>query len=395
LSLASHQPNSTPSGQRLPDILCAKAHSKPAGRKLNACINISIERLYEEPADRISTGQNLNVITSVLEEWPHKLRIAGMQEMVTRLYDLGWGYRAARVLHVANDLDIFTILSEKEMSAQQICQRVKGKPEMTEKLLVACTAMGLLEKHGSKYKNTELAQTFLVQGQELYQGDIIAHSGSVWNFWNTLEDQVRSEGLSCKNKSDEHRNFIMGMRNIAVAGRAQMFTDAVDLSARRKLFDVGGGPGTYSIAACKLYSELRAVVFDTPETIAIAEEVIAKEQMQERVSVQAGNWETDSFGRDNDVVLLSNVLHGAGSQAQMKLNKAHDSLVPGGLLAIQEFLLNDQKTGPLIPALFNIMVGAYCAGELVSIVEREGFSGCKVVAACERLGCGWITAKKQ
>jgi hypothetical protein len=79
----------------------------------------------------------------------------------------------------------------------------------------------------------------------------------------------------------------------------------------------------------------------------------------------------------------------------MKLNKAHDSLVPGGLLAIQEFLLNDQKTGPLIPALFNIMVGAYCAGELVSIVEREGFSGCKVVTTCERLGCGWITAKKQ
>jgi hypothetical protein len=334
-------------------------------------------------------------MTCVLAKRPRKSKIDGMQEMVTRLYDLMWGYRAARVLHAANNLDIFTVLSGTEMSAEQICQKIEGKFEMTEKLLIACAAMGLLEKQGSKYKNTELAQTFLVRGQELYQGDIIAHSGSVWNFWNTLEDQVRLEGSSGKNKVDEHRNFIMGMRNIAVAGRAQMFTDAVDLSARRRLFDVGGGPGTYSIAACRLYPELRAVVFDTPETVAIAEEVIAKEQMQDRVSVQAGHWETDSFGRDNDVVLLSNVLHGPGSQAEMKLNKAHDCLVPGGLLAIQEFLLNDQKTPPLIPALFNIMVGAYSASELLSIVEGEGFSGCKVVSTCERLGCSWITATRE
>ncbi|MHC4706788.1 MAG: methyltransferase [Planctomycetota bacterium] len=352
-------------------------------------------RTRQQRINRLVSAKNFNMITCVLEKWPAKSKIDRMQEMVARLYDLSWGYRAARVLHVANDLDIFTVLAGGEMSAETICQKVEGKREMTEKLLIACTAMGLLEKQGTKYKNTELAQTFLVRGQELYQGDIIAHSGTVWDFWNTLEDQVRSESSSGKNEADEHRNFIMGMRNIAVAGRAQMFTDAVDLSGRRKLFDVGGGPGTYSIAACRLYPELRAVVFDTPETIAIAEEVVAKEHMQDRVSVQAGNWETDSFGRDNDVVLLSNVLHGPGSQAQMKLKKAHDSLVQGGLLAIQEFLLNDQKTGPLIPALFNIMVGAYSERELLSAVGRERFFEPKVVGTCERLGCSWVTATRK
>ncbi|NIR07513.1 MAG: SAM-dependent methyltransferase, partial [Candidatus Aminicenantes bacterium] len=93
--------------------------------------------------------------------------------------------------------------------------------------------------------------------------------------------------------------------NIAVAGRADAFIENIDLSGRKKLLDVGGGPGTYSIAACRRFPKLKAVVFDLPETIAIANEVIAGEGMQDRVTTRAGNWETDTFGKDNDVVLFS------------------------------------------------------------------------------------------
>jgi len=317
-----------------------------------------------------------------------------MEEGFVKLNDLSWGYRAARVLHTANKLDIFTILSEKEMSGEQICQKIKSQTEMTEKLLIACVAMGLLERHEGQYKNTHLAQKYLVQGQELYQGDIIAHSESVWDFWGALADLVVSGTEPVIIKPVNYKIFIMGMHNIAVAGRAQLFIDSVNLTNRKKLFDVGGGPGTYSIAACKHYRELKAVVFDIPETIAIAEKLIAKEGMQDRVSLQQGNWETDSFGQDNDVVLLSNVLHGSGSGAAMKLSKAYDSLIGGGLLVIQEFLLNDQKTGPLIPALFNIMVGAYSKAELFSIIEKCRFREAKVVANSEKLDFSWIVAKK-
>ena len=317
-----------------------------------------------------------------------------MEEGFVKLNNLSWGYRAASVLHTANKLDIFTILSGKEMSVEQICQRTRSNPEMTEKLLIACVAMGLLEKESNQYKNTELSQLYLVRDQKLYQGDIIAHSASVWDFWGALAGHVVSGTEPVAIKPENYKSFIMGMHNIAAAGRAQLFIDSVNLTSRKKLFDVGGGPGTYSIAACKHYRELKAVVFDIPETIAIAEKLIAKEGMQDRVSVQEGNWETDSFGQDNDVVLLSNVLHGSGSGAAMKLSKAYDSLIGGGLLVIQEFLLNDQKTGPLIPALFNIMVGAYSKAELFSIIEKCRFREAKVVANCEKLGFSWIVAKK-
>lgn len=318
-----------------------------------------------------------------------------MENGIAILNDLNWGYRAARVLHVANTLSLFTILSEKPMSAEQICRTIKSDPEMMKKLLIACTSMGLLEKEGNQYKNTELAQTYLVRGRKLYQGDIIAHTATVWDFWSRLADHVtlRSERVAIN--PDDHRNFIMGMHNIAVAGRAQLFIDSVDLTGRKKLFDVGGGPGTYSIAACRRYPELKAEVFDLPETIAITKEIISKEGMQDVITVREGDWETDDFGEDNDVVLLSDVMHGPGSKAQMKLKKAYDSLLCGGLVVIQEFLLNDRKTGPLIPALFNVMVGAYSQAELFGIVEETGLIKPKLVISSEELGSSWVTADKR
>ncbi|MHC4310126.1 MAG: methyltransferase [Planctomycetota bacterium] len=317
-----------------------------------------------------------------------------MNDKVAMLYDLSWGYRAARVLHVANEIDLFTTLSDKEMTLEEICQSCKTKPDMTGKLLIACTAMDLLEKQGPQYKNTELSKTYLVRGRELYQGDIIAHSGIVCNFWNNLEDEVRITARPEKKPEDEHRNFIMGMHNITVAGRADVFINNIDLAGRRKLFDIGGGPGTYSIAACRRYPKLQAVVFDLPETISIAKEVIAGEGMQDRVTTREGNWDTDAFGEGNDVVLLSNILHGPGSKAEMKLKKAYDSMVDGGLLLVQDFLLNQEKTGSLIPALFNIMVGAYSDRELLSIIKEAGFVNAVVVVSSQEIGFTWITAEK-
>jgi ubiquinone/menaquinone biosynthesis C-methylase UbiE len=317
-----------------------------------------------------------------------------MDDKATEWHDFSWDYRAARVLQIANKIDIFTTLSDKEMSLEQLAQKCNTKPDMTEKLLIACTSLGLLEKHGPQYKNTELAQTYLVRGQKLYQGNIIAHSDTVWNFWSNLEDEVRLEPAPKDKEAEEHRNFIMGMHNIALAGRADAFIENIDLSGRRKLLDVGGGPGTYSIAACRRYPQLEAVVFDLPETIAIAQEVIAAEGMQDRVTTQAGSWETDTFGEENDVVLLSNILHGHGSKAEMKLKKAYDSMVKGGLLVIQDFLLNDEKTGPLIPALFNVMVGTYSCCELLSIIKEAGFEHPKVVVSSQEIGFTWITAEK-
>lgn len=310
-----------------------------------------------------------------------------------KLTDMSWDYRAARTLQIANGLGIFTLLSEGGMPADEIARRSETKPDLTEKLLIACAAMGLLEKTGAEYTNTGLAETYLVQGRKLYLGDMIAHSARMWNFWSDLDDNIRLEDKPAP-QPDDHRHFIMAMHNIAITGRAQMIAETIDLSTRTNLLDVGGGPGTYSIVLCTKNPQLKATVFDLPETIAITREVIVKEKMTDRVGAQEGDWNADTFGEGYDVVLMSNVLHGRSTDPGMKLAKACDAAVGGALLIIQEFVLNDDKTGPLVPALFNLMVGAYSRPELFEDIQEAGFVGPRVVLDMEEQGSMVITASK-
>jgi hypothetical protein len=310
------------------------------------------------------------------------------------LNELVWSFRASRLLQVVTKLDLFTQLAENPLPLEEIVRLCSTKPDLMEKVLIACLALGLLDRRGGLYHNTAFSDTYMVRGRDLYQGDIIAHSASTWEFWNTLEDELRCEKAPPLSPEQQHRNFILGMRNIARAGRLQVILDKIDLSSRRQLFDLGGGPGAYSIAFCKKFPQLKAILFDLPETIAIAKEVITEAGMQELIALQSGSWDADEFGSDTDVFLSSTVMHGPSNQADMKLAKAYRSMTSGALLLIQEFLLNDDKTGPLIPALFNIMVGAFSRSELFAVIEQAGFVNPRIIAESEDCSATWIAAEK-
>ncbi|MHC4950461.1 MAG: methyltransferase, partial [Planctomycetota bacterium] len=295
-----------------------------------------------------------------------------MEKGLRYLNELTWECRASRVLHVGVLLKLFTRLADKPLACDALAAACKAKPDILENVLIACCALGLLEKDGDVYHNTDLSRDYLVEGEPMYQGNIIAHAARVWDYWHDLPELIL-ENPPAPDESRDHRNFILGMRDITMGGRGQIFLDAVDLTGRTKLFDVGGGPGTYSILACRKYPPLSATVFDLPETIAITRDILEKEELSDRISVCEGSWETDDFGEGNDVVLFSNVLHGPTSMAAVKLKKAFDSMVSGGMVAVQEFALNDAKTGPLVPALFNVMVGAYSKAELFDEITKAGF----------------------
>jgi len=312
----------------------------------------------------------------------------------------GSGFRGARVIQVANELNLFVRLAEGAMTAEEIAHACGTHPGMTERLLICCCALGLLHKVDHRYANTRLAETYLLPDAPLYQGDIIGHSASLWDFWTRLEAVVYGgtrdaspEVVPPKPPDRGHQNFIRGMHNISIAGTAQMVARNSDLEGCRRLLDVGGGPGTYSLALCQKYPSLTAVVFDLPETLAITREMIARFGLQDRVLTQEGDWNQPDYGSDYDAVLFSNVLHGPASGAHEKLVKARRALNPGGRLLVHDFLLNNEKTGPLPAALFNMTVGAYSIREMLDVIEGAGFVAPRLVALHER-GTGLILAHK-
>lgn len=315
-----------------------------------------------------------------------------MEEGLKCLNDLTWAYRASRTLQTACLLKVFTHLAQHPLTSEELANCCEAPADRLEKLLIACCALGLLKRERIRWCNSDLSDKYLVEGRPPYQGNIILHAFNVWNVWTSLPYDLVKDAT--KAAGGEHTNFILGMHNLTMGGRGDLFLKAVDLSGRKNLLDVGGGPGTYSIFACGKYPDLHATVFDIPDTIAIAREVVAAEHMIDRITLRGADWDTDDFGSGFDAVLMSNILHGPESGAANKLQKAYRCMESGGLLAIQEFLLNDTKTGPSIPALFNVMVGAYSRGELFGVLEKAGFDEIQIAAQDDSIGSTWITAVK-
>jgi SAM-dependent methyltransferase len=317
--------------------------------------------------------KNLGERVSVLRPDP------GEVEWAKEILEQSWAYRAARALQAAHAVGIFEKLAETEEDDAGIATALHLDPDVTSRLLVACAAMGFLERDESSWRLSAKARATLVSSALLYQGNNIAHSAEVWRFWNDLEPALKGKrGLSIftpgARRERSHRDFILAMHNMTMAGRGAELASRVDLAGKRKLLDIGGGPGTYSAALCEKYPHLMATVFDLPETVKIAREVLARLGLGSRIDFREGDWEIDDFGSGADVVLMSNILHGPGSNSEMKLAKAFKVLKAGGVLILQDFLLNEEKTGPLKPALFNLMVGAYSVKELRGLIESAGFS---------------------
>ncbi len=315
-----------------------------------------------------------------------------MEDKLVELYDLSWRSRVCKALEAANRLGVFTGLGDESLGLEEICLRCNTKPDATAKLLEICAVMGWVEMEGGIYRNSDFARRYLVAGSELYQGDIIAHGATVSAYWAGLENVVSQEELPGEDEAEGHRHFIMAMRDIAAGGRGEMFIENIDLGGRKRMLDVGGGPASYSIAACRKYPELSVTLFDLEATIAIARQQVDEADMAERIELRVGDWDADEFGEGYDVVLFSNVLHGPADGAASKLAKGHGAMVEGGLLVVQDFVLKDEGAGPLVPAVFNMMVGAFRKGELFSVIEGAGFSDVRIVAADERIGSTWITA---
>ena len=318
-------------------------------------------------------------------------------EAAGELMELHWQFRAARVLLTAHQLGIFTALREPVTAAEVAtnCGTDKG---MTEKLLIACCALSLVRRSGDNFVLTQLGVDTLLPESPRYIGGVLDHNEALWWSWTGLPDIVRTGRRDAAPDPPEpfasraHESFIWAMHGLTVNGGGQWLARQLDLSDRTMLLDVGGGPGTYSIALCQRFPNLKAVVWDLPQTLTITEQVIERFGMKERISWQTGDWDHDRFGEGYDCLLMSNILHGDGSKADMKLAKAARALVPGGLLIVQDFLLNNDKSGSLAAALFNLMRGAYTVNELLSVIRSAGFTEVSLITCDSRRGSGIVTA---
>ncbi len=279
------------------------------------------------------------------------------------------GFRVSRVILTANNYRIFDLLKTPK-TAGNIARAVSADPRATEILLDAVTALGLLKKSGSSYRNTEIARKFLAQDSPLYQGDMLRHADNLWKSWSGLDEVVKT-GLPNRSGGRDYGSFIRAMHNNAVF-RAKGVISAIDLKGVRRALDLGGGPGTYSMELAG--KKIDVTLFDLPEAIVIAKEITAENGI-ENIHFTAGDFHTDDIGSGYDLVFISQILHSLSiDESQALIAKSRDAMGPKGRIAIHEFLLDKDHAHPVPAALFSVnMLVNTAAGRSYSVQEMKGW----------------------
>lgn len=304
---------------------------------------------------------------------------------VGSLIGISSAYWRGCALQAAVRLEVFTIIGNRQKSLGAIARAIGSDSRGTEFLLNGLSGMKLLEKSDDCYRNAPEVYELLSKDSKRYIGHIILHHHHLLDGWAQLDVAVRNGAPVVKRSygdEAERESFLMGMFNLAT-GTAPVIADAIDLKGKKRLLDLGGGPGTFAIHFCLANPDLKAVVFDRSTTEPFMRKTVASFELSGRVDFLAGDFNQDKIGDEPfDVAWLSHVLHSNGpAECENLIRKVYDVLDPEGLILIHDFILEDSKDKPEFGTLFslNMLINnpngrSYSAAEITRMLEKAGFS---------------------
>jgi 3-hydroxy-5-methyl-1-naphthoate 3-O-methyltransferase len=306
----------------------------------------------------------------------------------TPLMDLVTGFWSFKTFAAAVELDLFSRLADGRTLTVAAAEQELGLPERpADLLLTACASLGLLERAGDGYRNSALAEEFLVRGRPYYSGGQVSYCDQrTYLPWHRVGEALRTDRPLTWDPATQESMFTTADPQLLATFWEAMYSTsiftaralagAVDLGAHRRLLDVGGGSGAYPIELCRLNPGLTATVLDLPHVCEIAAGKIELAGLSDRITATPGNFLTDAaLPGGHDVLLFSMILHDWDEPTNRELlAKAYAALPAGGLVIISELLLDADRTGPAPAALMGMnMLVETVGGRNYSDAEYAGW----------------------
>jgi SAM-dependent methyltransferase len=185
--------------------------------------------------------------------------------------------------------------------------------------------------------------------------------------WVRLEDAVQTGAAVSQPFSEQQQTIFSEGVEAFTAGAAHALPEAYDFSRHRRLLDVGGGTGSFLLAALSAYPHLHGTLFELPDVATIAARKLAASAVAERVTVVAGDARDDELPSGHDVVLLAHVIHYCLPEGAVALARRIRAVVePGARFILVDFWTDPTHSQPLPAALM--------AGEFLTMVGGDVYS---------------------
>jgi demethylspheroidene O-methyltransferase len=329
------------------------------------------------------------------------------------LFDVCAGFVYSQILFACVRLKLFDLLALGPNSAAGIAASLKLPMVSTERLLEAAVSLRLVEKRAAGRFGLGALGAALVGNPAV--GAMVEHHTLLYADLHDPVSLLRGEQQPTQlgkywaySSSDQPaalasaqtRDYTALMSDSQPLVAAEIL-DAYPLHKHRCLLDVGGGDGSFLIAAAQRCTQLKLMLFDLPAVVERAARRFESLGLAARAQAVGGDFLTDSLPAGADVLSLIRVVHDHDDDAVAALLRAaHRALPPKGVLLLAEPMMGTPGAETVGDAYFGFYLLAMGRGkprtpqQLQQMLKAAGFATTRLVRTRQPLQSRLIVAQR-
>ncbi len=301
------------------------------------------------------------------------------------------GHQRTAALKAALDLDLFRAIGDGPGDIPSLARQCSASERGIRILCDFLTINGVLIKQDGHYRHSPTSATFLDPRSPACMAPTAQFMllPSMLESYSHLTEIVRTGRTVLPGDGNvEPENpvwveFAKSMVPMVMPNVAPLGALVVDgHTGPMRVLDIAAGHGLYGIEVAKKNPAAHVTGLDWTPVLQVALDNANKAGVQDRYDTLAGSAFDADFGGPYDAVLLTNFLHHFDKPTCVTLlKKVHAALLPGGRALTLEFVPNDDRVTPAMPAAFSMVMlvttpsgDAYTLKELTSMYNEAGFS---------------------
>ncbi len=314
-----------------------------------------------------------------------------------RIFGLMTAFQQSAAIKAAVELDLFTAIAEGKATVPELAAACHASERGIRILADFWTVLGLLTKTGQSYGLTPESEIFLNRHSPAYVGGMVGFLGApgIQRQFASLTDAVRRGGVASDDSGATAAEYA-GWVDFARSMEAMMTPAAHQLAAvvndppnqPLAVLDVASSHGLFGFTIARQNPHAHITGLDWPNVVSITEANARQAGLADRFTAIGGDAFLVDLAGPYDVILLTNLLHHFDHAANVRLLKRMKAaLKPGGRVFTLEFVPNEDRVTPPMPATFSmVMLASTPGGDAFTLSEFErmfseaGFASTRAIA---------------